>query len=298
MTATKGTAEKINQPAAASPGIIIAETALRLRQLLEQDLNGLTVERLIVGVFFVGIKLSNGSGGVAYTPPEMIDRASHHILKEQTTRFKGLPVADILADRICSPFAEIIRLATMNALSVALFRSGRYAVAYDADLSALQSLYAGRRVCLVGAIIPLLKKMKEIMPTSVAIIDKKDATKQEADAGWGTFYPPELLPEQLSQCQTAIFTGAAVANGSIEELLGYTPPDAAIAVVGPSAGFIPDAMFARNVAMVGTSVVTEADAALEILGEGGGGYHLFGTCMRKLNVFNRERLRQLGLDNS
>ena len=298
MTAGKVTAEKFVSPAASSAGIIIAETAIRLRQLLEQDLSRLIVDRLIVGVFFVGIKLSNGSGGVAYTPPEMIDRASHHILKEQMTRFKGLPVADILEDRTCSPFAEIIRLATMNALSVRLFRSGRYAVKYDADLSALQSLYAGRKVCLVGAIIPLLKKMKEFKPASVAIIDKKDATKQEADAGWGTFYPPERLPEQLGQCQTAIFTGAAVANGSIEDLLSYTPADAAIAVVGPSAGFIPDAMFARNVAMVGTSVVTDAALALEILGEGGGGYHLFGTCMRKLNIFNRERLQQLGLDNS
>ncbi len=274
---------------------IIAESMAQVQLLLESELAAVTVDRLIVGVFFTGIKLSNGCGGIAYTPPELINRASHHILKERMTRYQGVSVAEILMDKMVSPFAEIIRLATLNALSVPLFRSGRYNVAYDADLADFDTLFTHRKVCLVGAIIPLLKHMKELKPASVAIIDKKAATQQEAEADWGTFFPPDQLPEQLARCETAVFTGAAVANGSIAELLAMTPATAAVAVVGPSAGFIPDVLFARQVAAVGTSVVTEPDQALDILGEGGGGYHLFGTCMQKLNIFNRSRLAQLGL---
>jgi len=92
-----------------------------------------------------------------------------------------------------------------------------------------------------------------------------------------------------------VFAGAAVANGSIESLIRMVPEHAAIAVVGPTAGFVPEPLFRRKVAMVGTSVVKNIDPALDILVEGGGAYQLFGTCMRKINIFNMERLRELGL---
>ncbi len=275
------------------PISIIDQTAAYLDQKLGVELVELRVERLIIGVFFTGIKLSNGCAGVAYTPPELIDRASQHILKERMTEFAGLPVSAILQHQITSPFSEIIRLATLNALSLLLF--DQYETQSQAGLADFATLYTRRKVCLVGAIIPLLKQLKQYQPQTVAIIDKKEATQQEAKAGWGTFYQPDELPRQLASCDTAIFTGAAVANGSIEELLALTPPEAAIAIVGPSAGFIPDALFERGVAVVGTSVVTAADTALRILAEGGGGYHLFGKCMDKLNLINRARLAQLGL---
>ncbi|WP_051689613.1 DUF364 domain-containing protein [Pelobacter seleniigenes] len=291
LPATKTTSETLAD--CATPGII-AETVTLLQQLQPQ-LAGWTVAKLTVGVFFTGIKLSNGCGGIAYTPPELIDRASQHILKEPMTRYQGAAVADILLNQMISPFAEVIRLATLNALSVPLLTGGCYQVSPDADLSAFEALFTGRKICLVGAIIPLLKHIKQLNPGAVAIIDKKAATQQEAEAGWGTFYSSAQLPEQLAKCETAVFTGAAVANGSIAELLALTPPSVAVVVVGPSAGFIPDALFARNVAAVGTAVVTAPQRALDVLGEGGGGYHLLGSCMKKLNVFNPSRLAQLGL---
>ena len=108
--------------------------------------------------------------------------------------------------------------------------------------------------------------------------------------------PPERTAETLARCETAVFTGAAIANGSMEQLISFVPADAAMAVVGPTAGFVPEPLFLRNAAMVGTVVVTDIDQALEILAEGGGGYRLFGTCMRKINLLNVQRLRQLGLE--
>jgi len=40
--------------------------------------------------------------------------------------------------------------------------------------------------------------------------------------------------------------------------------------------------------MVGTSIVTDIDEALEILSEGGGAYQLFGTCAQKINLLNHQ----------
>ncbi|RQW89423.1 MAG: hypothetical protein EHM79_03525 [Geobacter sp.] len=281
---------------AGSSGLILDEAAKTLWGMYGDELDGLAIERLVVGVFFVGVKLTNGCGGVAYTPPEVIRSAGNRILKGSTPFIRGMPVAAVMAGDIPGPFAGVIRLATLNALSVPFFEDGRYTIDASGDLSGISSLFRNRRICMVGAIIPLLKKLKELGPAEVAIIDRKKETQEEAEAGYGIFVSPEHTAETLARCETAVFTGAAIANGSMEQLISFVPADAAIAVVGPTAGFVPEPLFRRNAAMVGTVVVTDIDQALEVLGEGGGGYRLFGTCMRKINLLNVKRLRQLGLE--
>jgi len=285
-----------NEGNGGSSGPILDEAAKTVRGLYGNELDGLVIERLVVGVLFVGVKLSNGCGGVAYTPPEVIRSAGSRILKGSTPTIRGMQAAAVMDGEIPGPFAGVIRLATLNALSVPFFEDGRYTVDTRGDLSGISSLFRNRRICMVGAIIPLLKKLKELGPAEVAIIDRKKETQEEAEAGYGTFVSPEGTAETLARCETAVFTGAAIANGSIEQLISFVPADAAIAVVGPTAGFVPEPLFRRNVAMVGTVVVTDIDQALEILAEGGGGYRLFGECVRKINLLNVERLRQLALE--
>lgn len=275
-------------------GRILDEAASVLRRLYKDELDTLLVERLVVGVFFVGIKLSNGCAGVAYTPPEVVKMAGRRILKGRSHLIRGQPVTALLDGAIAHPFAGVIRLAALNALSVPFFKSHRYRIGND-DLSGIPAIFHHRRVCIVGAIIPLLKRLKDLGATEVAIIDHKQETQAEAEAGYGTFVRPEHTAEALAHCQTAIFTGAAIANGTITQLIDWAPADAAIAVVGPTAGFVPEPLFRRRVALIGTSVVTDSDQALEILAEGGGGYRLFGACIRKINLLNEERLKQLGL---
>ncbi|MGD9948494.1 MAG: DUF364 domain-containing protein [Desulfobulbus sp.] len=277
---------------------ILSEAVAILRDAYGQSLETLTIERLVVGVFFVGIKLSNGRGGVAYTPPEAVKNAGRRILKGDSPMVRGMRVSTVLAGEFIHPFSGVIRLATLNALSASLFEFGQYSLDGGDDLSTMDVLFRRRRVCMVGAIIPLLKRLKDLHPAEVSIIDRKQETKEEAKAGYGTFIPPEQTASALSGCDTAVFTGAAVANGSISELLALTPPEAAVAVVGPSAGFVPEPLFARNVAMVGTSMIIDIDRALGLLAEGGGGYRLFNGCVRKINLLNLPRLHQLGLMGS
>ncbi|MDD2465890.1 MAG: DUF364 domain-containing protein [Desulfobulbus sp.] len=274
---------------------ILSEATSVLCQAYGASLDTFTIERLVVGVFFVGIKLSNGQGGVAYTPPEAVQHAGRRILKGGSPMVHGMQVSTVLAGDFIHPFSGVIRLATLNALSAPLFESGQYNLDGGDDISTMDGLFRQRRVCMVGAIIPLLRRLKDLQPKEVRIIDRKQETKEEAEAGYGTFIPPEQAAQALGDCETAVFTGASVANGSITELLALTPPDAAVAVVGPSAGFVPNPLFARKVAMVGTSMIIDIDRALDLLAEGGGGYRLFDGCVRKINLLNAPRLQQLGL---
>lgn len=270
---------------------ILEEAAECLISLYGNELTSISVERLVVGMFFTGVKLSNGCGGVAYTPPEMIQRASTRILKGHLPRYHGMGVAQLLNDDLPGTFADVIRLATLNALSVPFLQSDRYVVTSGDDLSSFSEIFVGKRICMVGAIVPLLRRLKTLGVSEVSVVDKKKETK--AEAGLGHFVPLHETEQVLSRCQTAVFTGASIANGSIETLLSYVSSDAAIAVVGPTAGFVPEPLFRRKVALVGTAVVTDSDQALEILSEGGGAYQLFGSCVRKINLMNQERLLEL-----
>jgi hypothetical protein len=134
----------------ASSAKILAEAAECLASLYDELLPSLSVEKLIVGVFFTGVKLSNGCAGVAYTPPEMIQRASTRILKGEMPRYHGLKAAQVLNGDLPGPFADVIRLATLNALSVPFFQSGRYEITSGDDLSGFTQLFQGKRICMVG----------------------------------------------------------------------------------------------------------------------------------------------------
>lgn len=270
-----------------STGLLLNQTAATLRRLLGDGIERLWIERVIVGVFFTGVKLNNGNGGVAYTPPELIRRGGVQLLDGTVRPIKGSNVANVIAGITGGTFAEVIRLATLNALSVPFFDNGRYQVEDGDDLSVHANIFTGRKVCLVGAIIPLLQRLRGLGTAETVIIDQK--TETDCDPALGRRVSPAEAPESLGGCDTAIFTGATIANGSLPQLISLVPESAAIAVVGPTAGFVPDELFRRRVSLVGTVVVTDSDRALDLLAEGGGAHQLYRSCMRKITINSMPR---------
>jgi uncharacterized protein len=255
-----------------------------LTKLYGQELGQIYIERLIIGVFCTGVKLSNGHGGIAYTPPEIVQRAGTQILKGPKPLIRGMRAGELLAGIAPSPFSDVIRLATLNALSVPFLVNHRYLAGTEDDVTDHPQFFVDKKICMVGAIIPTLRRLKELGIQNVTIIDQKEATRSESD--FGHFIPIEKTAEALAACETAMFTGASIANGTIEYLLRSTSQNADIVVVGPTAGFIPEPLFQRNVSLIGTVVVTDSDLALDLLSEAGGAYQLFKRCLRKIILVN------------
>ncbi len=272
---------------------IFDEAAWDLRRLAPNAMDALVIERVVVGVFVTGVKLSNGCGGVAFTSPEVVQQAGKRILKGHRPDITGMPAMAAAAGADLGPFGQLVRLATLNALSAPLLLERSRDRPGD-DLAAYRPLIAGQRVCMVGAMIPLLKRLRELEAAEVLVADRKQETLALAEGC--AAIDLERLPQALASCQTAIFTGATIPNGTLPGLLDLVSPQAAVAVIGPTAGFIPNPLFRRGVAWIGTTVITDADQTLDILAEGGGMYHLFDECVRKINLPNSIRLRQLGLE--
>ncbi|GFE60678.1 DUF364 domain-containing protein [Geobacter sp. AOG2] len=271
--------------------VLLDETAAVLRRLYGGREADVRIARVIVGIYFVGVMLDNGQTGIAYTPPEIINRGSTRLLARDTRMVKGMQVSEALDGGVSGEFAEVIRLALLNALSAPLLTSGEYLMDSSGGAGPT-ALFAGRRVCLVGAIVPLIRKISGLAAEIIVIDHKQDTRKLLPEV---ILSDPDDAASALAACDTAIFTGAAMANGTLAGLIAMVGRSAAMAVVGPSAGCVPDALFRRNVAMTGTAIINDGNRALDILAEGGGAYQLYGTCVRKLNLLNGSRLEELGI---
>jgi uncharacterized protein len=76
-------------------------------------------------------------------------------------------------------------------------------------------------------------------------------------------------------------------NNTLEQLLALSRPDTRVTVVGPTVGMLPDAFLTRGADVLGCVRITEPDDFLDLLAEGGSGYHFFGRSAEKLVLMRR-----------
>ncbi len=269
--------------------MILGETGDLLLELLGEEAEDITIERIVIGAFFTGVKLSDGSGGVAYTPTADLHRGPRTSLtaaeRPAPAPLKGMAVRKMLEGGGGSTLLDLVRLVVMNALSSRFITDDRYKVRYDADVLDLLDFKKLGKVGMVGAIVPFLKRLKNVPGIDLSVIEKKtEGLKPEE---MRLFVPADQAGAVLPACDTVIITGAAVANGTIEELLGYTKTGAMVVVTGPTVSLLPDGFFRRNVGIVSGVKVADADKALDMLSEGIEVYHLFKTCIRKINIMKQ-----------
>lgn len=267
--------------------MVVDETIGLIRELYQKHLPAITIERIIVGIFFTGVKLSSGLAGISYTPTAEIHREGGCIHVDGAVRkdlhFKGTSVNDILALKTEDLFIRTVQIVLLNALSADFLTKARYRMVEDQDPLDLLDLSRLKNVAMVGAIPPFLKRLRAERQLKLHLIERKRESLAEDEIRF--LIPEEAIPDVLPQCDTVIITGAAIANGTIETLLDLTQENATVVVAGPTAGFLPDALFERGVSIVSTAMVAEPDRTLDLLAEGKGAYQLFAEkCMRKINL--------------
>jgi uncharacterized protein len=265
---------------------ILDETVDVICEHYGERLRGITVDRLAIGIFFTAVKLSCGSGGISYTPALEIhlDPTRPPLDKEPQPRFKGMPVIEVLASRNDSILFRTIRLVVMNALAAPLHMQGKYRVIEGPDVLDLLNLDRVKRIAMVGAILPFVNRLKDMPGLDLKVIEKKNETLSEDVRSFCV--PIEQTRQALAECDLAVITGAAIANGTIDSLLDWKPPNALAIVVGPTASFVPDALFSRGVAVVSGVIVSDPDQAVDMVSEGALAYHLFHECVRKVSIVN------------
>jgi uncharacterized protein len=95
---------------------------------------------------------------------------------------------------------------------------------------------------------------------------------------------PLVASERIPQEDVPIITGTTLINDSVEGILEMRKPGASVIVVGPTASMLPGPFFRRGVSVLGGVMVNEADRVLDVIAEGGSGYHFFGKGAEKIVI--------------
>ncbi|MGH7053649.1 MAG: Rossmann-like domain-containing protein [Stellaceae bacterium] len=273
-------------------GSILGETIAAIETILGAELDAITVERAVVGLFFTGVKLDNGSAGACATPiktiPEAVCCPSSAMAMPFPGKLHGRRAADLAREALSEHgIRRAIGIAAVNALADHCWsRWPHPEVMLRPGLDAFDAteIRPGEKVVVVGAFIPFLKELKR-RGQSYLVLEQDPATLKADELPF--FRPAEMAAEVLPGADVVLVTGATLVNRTLEELLALARPDTRVTVVGPTVGMRPEAFLARGADVLGCVRITDPDAFLDLLAEGGSGYHFFGRSAQKLALVRR-----------
>jgi uncharacterized protein len=271
---------------------ILGDTIAMIDAIFGSELDEITIERVVVGLFFTGVKLSNGTAGTSATPiksiPEAVCCPSSALAMPFPGKLRGRRAADLAREALSGHgIRRAVGIATVNALADCGWRRRPHPdieVCHGIDAFDATDIRHGDNVVVVGAFVPFLKELKR-RGQGFLVLEQDPATLKADELPF--FRPAEQAAEILPDADVVLITGSTLVNNTLESLLALARPEARVTVVGPTVGMLPDAFLARGADVLGCVRITEPDAFLDLLAEGGSGYHFFGRTAQKLVLARR-----------
>lgn len=267
---------------------ILEETVKLVQADLGAELDNIVVERAVFGLFFSGVKLSNGSGGLCFTPlkeiPEAVCCPSSAQAMPISGKLAARPVRQYLEDlHSKNILKKTLGIAVLNALSASCWEKNKpdYELLTGLDAFDKAQIPIQGKTVVVGALVPMLRRLiKEKADFKVLEMDPSTLKPAELEH----YAKPEDAPKYFPDADLLVITGVTLLNDTLPELLALAKPGASIIVTGPTASMLPQAFFKRGVTVLGGILVTKPDELLDIISEGGSGYHFFGKYAERLII--------------
>lgn len=156
-----------------------------------------------------------------------------------------------------SEIDQALAMGAFNAISQFIFSRSGYELDFTTNALDEIEFSDADQVGMVGFFPPLVQRLRErSIPLLVLELKGELVTVEER-------FEVTLDPDRLSECNKVICTATTLLNSSIEFLLGKCSPKAQIAVIGPTAGFLPDALFEQGVGLVGGSKIPDSSRFIE-----------------------------------
>ena len=161
--------------------------------------------------------------------------------------------------------AEIRRtlgFAAANALSRTVMERMGFAPPRAIDSIGGIAPQAGDHVGMVGLFTPLLKQVTAAGAQLTVIELNPDY------AGHYDGYRVTLDAAALEDCNKVLSTSTILLNHTVDDMLAHCRRARRIVLIGPSAGCLPDLLFARGVTVVGGSWITDRAGFIDALRRG------------------------------
>ena len=210
---------------------------------------------------FMAIGLEGGAAGVSYIllPDEKM--ADYLALKPEDFMGKN-PEELALEFGNEDPVKEMISLAAINAICQHVMKTTRFKAESTTDSLGLLAISKGDRIGMVGLFSGLVKMIREVGAELVVIEKNELLIEKYPDL------PITMDTGQLKSCNKVLCTSTTILNNSLDNILGNCSPDAFVSVVGPTAGYFPDPLFARGVDVVGGRVVKDGNEFMSLISQG------------------------------
>src|ERR1700760_127591 len=106
---------------------ILSETLSAIGTILGSDLDQITIERVVVGLFFTGVKLNNGVVGTCATPiktiPEAVCCPTSAMAMPFPGKMRGRQAADLAQEALAGhSIRRAVGIAAINALAECCWR--------------------------------------------------------------------------------------------------------------------------------------------------------------------------------
>lgn len=276
-------------PTAPVPHALLTDLRDTLVETLGDTLDTLLIERVVVGLFFSGVKLGNGACGLSATPVKSIPAAvccpSSALALPSPGKLRGRPAADLLDDLTSKQdMRRALAIATLNALVETLWqRDGAPATqaVTDGDTFEGMEIRPDDRVVLVGAFAPYMRELRK-RQIDYRVLELDISTLKEVELPH--YAHPDTAPEVIPWGTVLAVTGTTLINGTLDALLTHVRPGMKVAVIGPTAPLLVTPFAQRGVTHIGGARVRDPDVLLDILAEGGSGYHFFGSLVERLTL--------------
>lgn len=200
------------------------------------------------------LTLADGSAGLYYAwlGDSQADMPTRFVAEQLV----GRPALDIAGFALGDDDGlRSVGIAAINAITEHVYRRAGFAPGPASDSFGGLELARGDVLGMIGHFPPLARRAREL-GIETHIVERKAHMVTRAPG-----FEISLDPRVLAPCNKIICTGATLLNDSFDAMLDFCAGATQVAMVGPTVGFFPDAVFARGIAMVaGTRILDGARA--------------------------------------
>ena len=231
---------------------------------------------------FCALELEDGAFGLSFL---LLGDTLNRLLARHDS---AAPLAGTDALRLAEGFASTdacaraLSLAAINALTQSAWRHAGYVPPAAGNSIGDIALSSTDHLGMIGCFTPLVERV--LNHGARLTIVELDAAKVAAVQARFPAAHATLDRTALGDCQQIVGTSTMLLNDTLDAMLAACAAAREFALIGPSAGLWPDALFARGVTRLCGTQVVDGQALADAIASGQG----WGTSVRKFAIGREE----------
>jgi uncharacterized protein len=217
---------------------------------------------------FCAIELEDGAFGLSYIL--LGDTLDRMLARHGSRRSEAFGGADpmVLAQRLADGDAveRAVALAAINALTDSVWRRIGYTPPPAGNSLGDVVLGPQDHLGMIGFFPPLVRRVDEAGGRLTVVEMNAEMVTRQQERFPNVHVTLDRLA--LADCNTVVGTSTMLLNDSLDLMLAAAPKAQRFAVIGPSAGLWPDALFERGVTLLGGTQVVDGASFTDAMAAG------------------------------